>query len=74
MSTDIFKTIEEIQSKIQAADVSTEANLEAFRIKFLGKKGILNDFFISFKEIINVKPKTLIARNDKIKKHNGKNY
>jgi phenylalanyl-tRNA synthetase alpha chain len=37
----------------QAFQAQTKEELEAFRIKFLGKKGILNDFFAEFKAVPN---------------------
>ncbi|OIQ19353.1 MAG: phenylalanine--tRNA ligase subunit alpha [Flavobacterium sp. MedPE-SWcel] len=35
----------------QAFDTQSKEELEAFRIKYLGKKGILNDFFAEFKNV-----------------------
>lgn len=43
----IEKHIEEVRS----FNAHTQEELEAFRIRFLGKKGILNDFFAAFKEV-----------------------
>jgi len=37
----------------QAFSTENKEELEAFRIKFLGKKGILNDFFAEFKNVPN---------------------
>ncbi|MCD0464603.1 phenylalanine--tRNA ligase subunit alpha [Flavobacterium sp. ENC] len=48
--------IDKIKDYIGEAEAfSTEnaAELEAFRIKFLGKKGVLNDFFAEFKNVPN---------------------
>lgn len=48
--------IEEIKSRIAEVEefrAEELKSLEEFRIKFLGKKGILNDFFASFKEVPN---------------------
>jgi phenylalanyl-tRNA synthetase alpha chain len=47
---------DKIKEYIAEAEAFTTANkeeLEAFRIKFLGKKGILNDFFAEFKNVPN---------------------
>ena len=36
---------------VNAFDTQSKEEVEAFRIKYLGKKGILNDFFAAFKEV-----------------------
>ena len=36
---------------VNAFDSQSKEEVEAFRIKYLGKKGILNDFFAVFKEV-----------------------
>ena len=38
-------------SLVNAFDAQSKEEVEAFRIKYLGKKGILNDFFSAFKEV-----------------------
>ena len=38
-------------SLVNAFDAQSKEEVEAFRIKYLGKKGILNDFFKAFKEV-----------------------
>ena len=43
--------IDENLSLVNAFDAQSKEEVEAFRIKYLGKKGILNDFFTAFKEI-----------------------
>ena len=51
-----MKMIDKIKDYIgeaQAFSTENAAELEAFRIKFLGKKGILNDFFAEFKNVPN---------------------
>ena len=48
--------IDKIKDYIAEAEAFTTQNkddIEAFRIKFLGKKGILNDFFAEFKNVSN---------------------
>ena len=50
--------------KEHIADVETFSpksleELEQFRIKYLGKKGLLNDFFAEFKNVPNNKKKSL---------------
>ncbi|MDA8758208.1 MAG: phenylalanine--tRNA ligase subunit alpha [Flavobacteriaceae bacterium TMED42] len=43
--------INENLASVNAFDTQSKEEVEAFRIKYLGKKGILNDFFIAFKEV-----------------------
>lgn len=48
--------IEDIKKQIEEVNLFTANNLEAveaFRIKYLGKKGMLNDFFAEFKNVPN---------------------
>lgn len=52
--------IEKIKAYIQEVEnfsAQNAAEVEAFRIKFLGKKGILNDFFVEFKSVPNEQKK-----------------
>tara|TARA_B100001248_G_scaffold262077_1_gene255969 strand:+ start:1653 stop:2669 length:1017 start_codon:yes stop_codon:yes gene_type:complete len=43
--------IDENLSLVNAFNAQSKDEVEAFRIKYLGKKGILNDFFKAFKEV-----------------------
>ena len=43
--------INENLALVTAFDAQSKEEVEAFRIKYLGKKGILNDFFTAFKQI-----------------------
>ncbi|AXT18746.1 phenylalanine--tRNA ligase subunit alpha [Flavobacteriaceae bacterium AU392] len=48
--------IDKIKELIQEAETfnaKTKDEVEAFRIKYLGKKGLLNDFFAEFKNVAN---------------------
>ncbi len=45
--------IKEYIGEAQAFQTDNKETLEAFRIKFLGKKGLLNDFFTEFKNVPN---------------------
>ena len=45
--------IKEYIAEAQAFQTQDAAELEAFRIKFIGKKGLLNDFFAEFKLVPN---------------------
>ncbi|MXN92557.1 phenylalanine--tRNA ligase subunit alpha [Flavobacterium sp. Sd200] len=49
--------IKEYIAEAQAFSAQNKEELEAFRIKFLGKKGILNDFFAEFKTVPNEQKK-----------------
>lgn len=52
--------IDKIKGYITEAEAFTTTNkeeLEAFRIKYLGKKGLLNDFFAEFKAVPNEQKK-----------------
>lgn len=44
-------------AEAEAFQTQSKEELEAFRIKFLGKKGILNDFFAEFKNVPNEQKK-----------------
>lgn len=55
-----MKMIDKIKDYIgeaQAFSTENKEELEAFRIKFLGKKGVLNDFFAEFKNVPNEQKK-----------------
>ena len=45
--------IKQYIAQAEAFQTQSKEELEAFRIKFLGKKGILNDFFAEFKNVPN---------------------
>ena len=45
--------IKEYIAEAEAFSTQNKEELEAFRIKFLGKKGIVNDFFAEFKSVPN---------------------
>ena len=47
----MIEKIDENLSLVNAFDAQSKEEVEAFRIKYLGKKGILNDFFKAFKEV-----------------------
>lgn len=52
-STIMTERIAQYIAEVQAFQTTDKAELEAFRIKFSGKKGILNEFFAAFKEVPN---------------------
>lgn len=49
--------IKEYIGEVNAFQTTDKAELETFRIKFLGKKGILNDFLAEFKNVPNEQKK-----------------
>ena len=55
----IHKLIEEAE----AFNAKTLEDVESFRIKFLGKKGLLTNLFASFKEVPNEQKKRVWTSN-----------
>ncbi|MHA6279129.1 phenylalanine--tRNA ligase subunit alpha [Salinimicrobium sp. CAU 1759] len=51
------ETIKEHISEIEAFQAKTKEEVENFRIKYLGKKGILNQYFAEFKSVPNEEKK-----------------
>jgi phenylalanyl-tRNA synthetase alpha chain len=51
------ETIKEHISEIEAFQAKTKEEVESFRIKYLGKKGILNQYFAEFKAVPNEEKK-----------------
>jgi len=49
--------IKEHINQVQNFQAATKEELEAFRIKYLGKKGLLNEFFAEFKNVPNEQKK-----------------
>ncbi len=45
--------IKELIAEADAFKAQSKEEIEAFRIKYLGKKGLLNDFFAEFKNVAN---------------------
>src|SRR5690554_1508971 len=63
--------IEQIKTHIQEVNAFSTDNkdaLEQFRIKYLGKKGILNDFFSAFKNVPNQQKKEFGQAINELKK------
>ncbi len=62
--------LEKIQELLQEVDAFTSSNaaeIEQFRIRFSGKKGILNDIFSKFKEVPNDQKKEFGQRINQLK-------
>lgn len=49
----MIETVKKHISDVEAFSSANKAEIESFRIKYLGKKGILNDFFAEFKNVPN---------------------
>ena len=45
--------IKELITEVETFKAQSKDEVEAFRIKYLGKKGLLNDFFAEFKNVAN---------------------
>lgn len=53
----MLERIEELLAEVDAFQSQNKEEIEQFRIRFIGKKGILNDFFEKFKEVPNEQKK-----------------
>jgi len=63
--------IDKIQELIEEAEsfkAQTKEEVEAFRIKYLGKKGLLNQYFAEFKNVANDQKKEFGQTINKLKK------
>ena len=49
----MIDTLKEHIVEVENFNAHSKAEIEAFRIKYLGKKGLLNDFFAEFKNVPN---------------------
>lgn len=49
----MIETIKEHINKVDAFTADSLEEIEIFRIKYLGKKGLLNDFFAEFRNVPN---------------------
>jgi phenylalanyl-tRNA synthetase alpha chain len=53
----IFEQLAALQQEVEAADLSNKELLEAFRLRFIGTKNIIKDFFGKMKEVPNEQKK-----------------
>ena len=53
----MVEKIKDFIAEIDAFQATSKEEVESFRIKFLGKKGILNDFFAEFRNVPNEQKK-----------------
>jgi len=63
----MLEKVQELVEKVQGYVPKSEEDLNNFKIKYLGKKGLLNDLFSSFKEIPNEQKKEFGASINKLK-------
>ena len=64
----MLENIQQYLKEIEAFDATDDKIIDEFRIKFLSKKGILNDLFAQFKEIPNDQKKEVGQALNKLKK------
>ena len=53
----MIQKIKEHIAAVEAFNAKSQEEVEQFRIKYLGKKGLLNDFFAEFKNVPNEQKK-----------------
>ena len=63
----MLKQIEEHILEIEKFEGDTLESVEHFRIKYLGKKGVLNDLFLEFKNVPNEEKKAFGQALNKLK-------
>ena len=59
--------IKELIEEAEAFKAQSTDEIEAFRIKYLGKKGLLNEFFAEFKNVANDQKKDFGQAINKLK-------
>ena len=60
--------IKELIAEVEVFKAQSKEEVEAFRIKYLGKKGLLNEFFAEFKNVANDQKKEFGQTINKLKK------
>lgn len=60
--------IKELITEAESFKAETKEEIEAFRIKYLGKKGVLNDYFAAFKTVANEHKKEFGQAVNQLKK------
>ena len=55
-------------TEVEAFNAKSKEDLENFRIKYLGKKGLLNDFFAQFKNVAKEEKKEFGQTINSLKK------
>ncbi|MFT5736148.1 MAG: phenylalanyl-tRNA synthetase alpha chain [Maribacter sp.] len=64
----MINTLKEHIIEVENFSVDTKEAIETFRIKYLGKKGLLNDFFAEFKKVPNNQKKEFGQTINELKK------
>jgi phenylalanyl-tRNA synthetase alpha chain len=67
MSTDIFSQLEALLLEARDSSLQDSAALEAYRIRFLGSKNVLKDYFSRIKEVPNERKKEYGQQVNEIK-------
>ena len=63
----MLKQIEEHILDVEKFEADSTESVEHFRIKYLGKKGVLNDLFLAFKNVPNEEKKAFGQALNKLK-------
>ena len=63
----MLEKIKEHIAEVEAFKATSKDEIETFRIKYLGKKGLLNDFFAEFKNVANDQKKEFGQAVNKLK-------
>lgn len=64
----MIDTIKEHLKKVESFDTTSKDEIEAFRIQYLGKKGLLNEFFAEFRNVPNDQKKEFGQAINQLKK------
>ncbi|MBT8187348.1 MAG: phenylalanine--tRNA ligase subunit alpha [Croceitalea sp.] len=65
----MIDTIKEHIAQVASFNATTQEEIETFRIKYLGKKGLLNEFFAAFKNVPNDQKKEFGQVINELKTH-----
>ncbi|QTN38130.1 phenylalanine--tRNA ligase subunit alpha [Cryomorphaceae bacterium] len=63
----MLSRVQELLEEVQAFSAGTAEELESFRIRFLGKKGVMNELFAAFKEVAPEQRKEFGQRLNELK-------
>ena len=64
----MLERVQELLREVEGFAPKNNEELEVFRIKFLGKKGVLNDLFAAFKSVPNEQKKGFGKALNQLKK------
>ena len=68
LSNTMIDKIKELIAEAENFKAQSKDEVEVFRIKFLGKKGLLNEYFAEFKNVANDQKKEFGQTINKLKK------